>query len=102
MANDKEPDNSRIIVDLAFSHTVLGHYFKSEERDNAEAQRHFEKAGTLFTEAFQIDPKYPPLIANWSVLHFYMGNYQQAKDKAVDMGYQFRPDYIKDIEEKLK
>jgi tetratricopeptide (TPR) repeat protein len=105
MAKDRAPDNARIISDLAFSHTVLGHYFKSEERDNAEAQRHFDRANTLFTEAFKIDPKYPPLIANWSVLHFYMGDYQQAKtkaDKAVEMGYEFRPGYIKDIEEKLK
>jgi len=105
MAHNKALENNRILVDLAFSHTVLGRYFKIEERDNEEARRHFDIATNLFAEAFQMDSEYPPLIANWSVLHFYMGDYQQAKtkaDQAVKMGYQFRPDYIKGIEEKLK
>jgi tetratricopeptide (TPR) repeat protein len=104
-AIDKAPENGRIIGDLAFSNTILGHYYKSEKKNDMEAQKHFEIAGELFSKAFKTDPKYPPTVANWSVFYFYTGNYQKAKskaDEAVKMGYQFGPDYTKDIEAKLK
>ena len=105
MAIEKDPPNGRIIGDLAFSNTILGHYYKSEKKNDLEAQKYFEIAGELFTKAFKADQKYPPIVANWSVFYFYTGNYQKAKskaDEAVKMGYQFSPDYTKDLEAKLK
>lgn len=102
MANEKEPKNGKIIGDLAFSHTILGHYYQTEGKGGKE---NFEKAGKLFIEAFKADPKYPPIVGNWSVFYFYTGDYKKAKskaDEAVRMGYQFSPDYIKDLEKYLK
>lgn len=105
MAIAKAPKNGRIIGDLAFSNTILGQYYKSDKKNDMEAQKHFEIAEELFSKAFKADPKYPPTVANWSVLYFYTGNYQKAKskaDEALKMGYQFSPDYTKDLEAKLK
>lgn len=70
-----------------------------------EAQKYFEIAGKIFSKAFKADPKYPPIVANWSVFYFYTGNYKEAKskaDEAVKTGYQFGSDYTKDLEAKLK
>jgi len=105
MANEKRPEDRGIIGDLAFSHTILGHYYKSELSDDTKAQRQFREAEELFGKAFKIDPKYPPTLANWSILRFYTDDYRQAKakaDEAIKMGYKFSPEYIKDLEEKLK
>ena len=104
LANGKAPSNEKIIGDLAFSHIIVGQYYK-EEKNDAKAQSHFETANELLVKASRIDPKYPPFIAHWSDLYFYMGDYQQAKEKAdeaIRMGYKFSPDYIKNLEEKLK
>jgi len=105
MANGKDPKNGRIIGDLAFSHTVLGHYYQSEEKNDKVAKEHFERAGKLFPKAFRADPKYPPIVANWSVFYFYAGSYHKAKikaEEATQMGYRFSLDYIKDLERNLK
>lgn len=105
MANEKEPKNGRIIGDLAFSHTILGHYYKSEQKNDKEAGEHFGKAGELFADAFKADPKYPPIVANWSVFYLYTGDYQKAKskaDEAIDMGYEFSPDYLNDLKKHIK
>ncbi|MFA5177575.1 MAG: hypothetical protein WC440_05475 [Candidatus Omnitrophota bacterium] len=105
IANGKNPKNGRIIGDLAFSHTLLGYYYKSEQKKNKEAEEQFEKAGKLFADAFMADPKYPPTVANWSVFYFYTGDFIKAKSKAEDavkMGYKFSPDYINDLEKHIK
>lgn len=105
MANDKDPKNGRIIGDLAFSNAILGHYYKSEQKNDKAAGAHFAEAGKLFADAFKADPKYPPIIANWSVFYFYTGNYQKAKskaDEAIRMGYEFSPDYINDLKKHMK
>ncbi len=101
MANTMEPKNGRIIGDLAFSHTILGHYYKSEQKKDKVSEEHFGKAAKLFADAFRADPKYPPIVANWSVFYFYTGDYQKAKNKADEarkMGYEFSPEYINDLE----
>ena len=104
MAHAMKPKNGRIIGDLAFSHTILGHYYKSEQKKDKEAEEHFGKAGKLFADAFRADPKYPPIVANWSAFYFYTGDYQKAKhkaDEARNMGYEFSPEYINDLEKHL-
>lgn len=105
MANEKDPKNGRIMGDLAFSHTVVGHYYESERKEDNKAKEHFGVASKLFENAFKADPKYPPTIANWSVFYFYTGDYKQAKskaDEAQQLGYVFSPDYIKDLEKHIK
>jgi tetratricopeptide (TPR) repeat protein len=105
MANDRAPEDGRIIGDLAFSHTILGHYFQANEKNDKKAQGHFETAGELFSKAYMIAPTYPPITANWSVFYFYIGNYEKAKIKAneaIMLGYRFSPDYIKELESNLK
>ena len=105
MANEKDPENGRIIGDLAFSHTILGHYYKSESHNDAAAQRHFRTAGKLFDEAYRINPKYPLIVANWSLFYFYTGDFQRAKvkaDEAEKLGYRFDGEYIRELERKLK
>lgn len=103
MAKERSPKNGQIIGDLAFSHTILGHYYKSEQKMESAVQ--FAEAGKLFVEAYKADPKYPPIVANWSVFYFYTGDYQKAKskaDEAIGMGYDFSPDYISDLKKHMK
>ncbi|MDD3815382.1 MAG: hypothetical protein PHZ02_12150 [Desulfocapsaceae bacterium] len=105
MATEKVPENGRIIGDLAFSNTILGHYYNSEKKNNNLANEHFDKASDLFIKAFKADSQYPPIVANWSVFYFYTGDYLKAKskaDEAIKMGYQFSPAYIKDLEDNLQ
>ena len=102
MAVDRDKKNGRILGDLAFSYTLLGHYMESDKKDGKE---NFEKARELFPAAFKLDSKYPPIVANWSVFCFYTQDYNAAKkkaDEAAKMGYKFSPEYLKDLENKLK
>lgn len=105
MAHEKTPKNGRIMGDLAFSHTILGHYYKSEVKNDKLAAEQFGKAGELFPRAFEADSEYPPTVANWSVYYFYTEDYPKAKSKADEatvIGYRFAPGYIKDLEKNLK
>ena len=45
MATEKAPENGRIIGDLAFSNTILGHYYKSEKTNIKLATEYFDIAG---------------------------------------------------------
>ena len=102
MAVDKNKKNGRILGDLAFSYTLLGHYLESNGKDGKE---NFEKARDLFPTAFKLDSKYPPTVANWSVFYFYTQDYAAAKkkaDEATKMGYTLSPEYLNDLEKKLK
>jgi tetratricopeptide (TPR) repeat protein len=105
MANDRTHADGRIIGDLAFSHTILGHYYQSYGQSDKKAQEHYETAGDLFGKAYMKAPTYPPITANWSLFYFYTGNYEKAKtkaDEAIMLGYRFSPDYIKELESNLK
>ena len=64
MAKERSPKNGQITGDLAFSHTILGHYYKSEKKKDKEAEDQFAEAGKLFADAFKADPQYPPTVAN--------------------------------------
>ena len=101
LANEKDPNNGKIIGDLAYSHTVLGAYYLSRESDQKSAKEHFDKAEVLFPAAYKMTPKDPQITANWSVFYSYTGDYQKAKskaDEAIAMGYHFSADYLKKIE----
>jgi len=105
MANVRAPEDGRIVGDLAFSHTILGHFYQTYGQSDKKAQAHFETAGKLFGKAYMKAPQYPPITANWSVFYFYTGDYQRAKtkaDEAILLGYRFSPDYINELETNLK
>jgi tetratricopeptide (TPR) repeat protein len=105
MATEKDPNNGRIMGDLAFSHTILGYYYQSEKKYMVLAEQHFRNAGELFPKAFRADPKYPPTVANWSVFCFYTGDFPEARnkaDQAMAMGYEFEPEYIYGLDRKMK
>ena len=102
-ADELSKNNPRIIVDLAFSETLLGAFLK--ESKQSEFQKHFSKARILFQKAEKIDKDYPLIYSNWSILEFYEGNYSEAESKlniAKRLGFKPSPDYEKDLEEKLK
>jgi tetratricopeptide (TPR) repeat protein len=102
MAVDRDTKNGKILGDLAFSYTLLGHYLNSNGQDGSEK---FEKAGQMFPLAFKLDSEYPPIVANWSVFYFYTQDYSAAKkkaDEATKMGYELSPEYLKDLNDKLK
>ena len=98
-ANGKSPNNARIMVDLAFSHTMLGAaVFKQQHRSGADDE--FAKAQALFESAMKLEPDYPLLHYNWSVLEFYREDYLSAKtrlDEAVRLGFKPNLGYLKDI-----
>ena len=105
IAVKKKFNDGRILGDLAFSHTIIGYYFKFEKKDTKKAKEHFESARQLFPKAFRLNSKYPPIVANWSIFYFYTEDYKKAKDKAseaVKMGYKFNPDYINNLKSEHK
>lgn len=102
MAVNRDKQNGRLLGDLAFSYTLLGHYQKSDGQGGNE---NFEKARELFPAAFKLDSEYPSTVANWSVFYFYTQDYKAAKKKAEEatkMGFKLSPGYLKDLENKLK
>ena len=103
LAIQKLPQNDRILVDLAFSHTLFGQYLN--EKGIRGSRDEFLKAGHLYESAEKLDKKYPLLPANWSVLEFYMGNYIKAKERLEQsrkLGFKPDPEYVRDLESKLK
>ncbi len=98
-ACEKSPNNSRIMVDLAFSHTMLGAaVLKQHHRPGVDDE--FAKAQALFESAMNLEPDYPLLHYNWSVLEFYREDYSSAKtrlDEAVRLGFKPDPSYLKDL-----
>jgi len=105
IAIQKDPNNGRIIGDLAISHNFLGQYYRYKKKNDIEAKKSFETAGELFITAYKIEPAYPPIVGNWSFYFFHTGDYRQAKnkaDEAIKLGYSYNPGYIKDLENNLK
>lgn len=102
-ANELSRNNYRIIVDLAFSKTLLGYFLK--ENKKSTYKRFFREANTLFEKAQNIESNYPPLYYNWSVLKFYEEDYSLAEaklKKAKKQGYKASPHYEKELSDKLK
>jgi len=95
--------NPIIMVDLAFSETLLGCFLKENQKPSF--QEHFNKARILFQKAEKLEKNYPLIYSNWSVLEFYEGNYSAAKsrlDFAKKLGFKPDPNYEKELKEKLK
>ncbi len=102
-ANELSNNDPGILVDLAFSKTLLGNYLKQNKK--ASYKKYFEEADNLFVKAAQLENKYPLLYFNWSVLKFYEGSYSEAKSKlklAKNLGYTPDPNYEKELNGKLK
>ena len=96
-------NNSRIIVDLAFSNTLMGYFLKENNKPSYNV--YFEKAEGLFKNAQKLEADYPVLYYNWSVLKFYEENYISALEKlkqAKKFGYKSDPNYENELNEKLK
>ena len=77
----------------------MGKRAPSEETD-----KQFTVAGGLFEKAYKLNSKNPPIVANWSVYYFYIGQYKKAEEKAdeaIKMGYRFSPDYMNDLKKIL-
>jgi tetratricopeptide (TPR) repeat protein len=103
MADEKAPRNARILVDLALSHATFGQYLNNI--GNTGSHDEFIKASGLYEAAEKIDPNYPLLYFDWSVLEFYQGNYlksQERLDQAKKLGFQPDPVFVQDLEGKLK
>jgi len=100
IAHELSPDNGKITGDLAFSHTILGQFLTSTGKDGKE---NFKKAEALFTEAYKLEPKHPPVPANWAFLKYYTGDYKMAKKlmaEAEKLGYTPDPEFLKELNEK--
>lgn len=103
IAQKKAPSNARILVDLAQSHTSLGAFYNDSKRPGANDE--FNKARALFDAAEKLEPEYPLVYADRSILNFYAGDYVRAKeqlDKAKSLGFTPDPKYVADLESKLK
>lgn len=102
-ANELSRNNPRLMVDFAYSETMLGSFLKRNQKK--EFQDHFDKARNLFKESEKLEKDYPLLYSNWSVLEFFEGKYIEAKEKlgiAKTLGFKPNPDYEKDLGTKLK
>ena len=97
------PDNSRLMVDIAYSETLLGAYLKSN--GSSKFKNHFDNARLYYTKSEKIDTEYPLLYFNWSILEFYKEKYKEAENKlnkAKKLGFEPNPKYEKDLSEKLR
>lgn len=106
LALNKSPRDDRIMVDLAFSHTLLGQYLKEKGQDGSADE--FSNAARLYEAAAKINPKYPLLYYNLSVLESCKENYTEAKknlEKAKKLGLvsdTASVAYSRDLDNKLK
>jgi tetratricopeptide (TPR) repeat protein len=101
MAAEMDPENGRILGDLALSNTLLGCFLQSE---GGNADDSFKTASELFSLAYELDAEYPPIVANWSIYYFYTENYVKSKSKAeeaIKMGFTFAPEYLDELNIKL-
>ncbi len=97
------PDNSKLMVDIAYSESLLGAFLK--DKNKKEFQIHFRKSRDWYKKSEKINPTYPLLYSNWSILEFYEENYEEAKNKlatAKKLGFEPEPAYENDLESKLK
>ena len=101
-AHELSPANGRITGDLAFSYTVLGNYLATQGKDGKKA---YAQAEELFAAAYKLEPTYPPIVANWAILKFYVGDYPASRklvSEAQKLGYEFDPRFLKELGEKEK
>jgi len=101
-ANELAKDNPRLMVDLAYSETMLGAFLKNDKEENFQA--HFDKARNLYEGSEKLDKNYPLLYSNWSILNFFEDKCIEAKEKldiAKKLGFKPQPGYEKDLNEKL-
>ncbi len=97
-ASEKAPENGRIMIDLAVSHTTLGAFLNFKKKTGAEDE--FSKAQTILGEAMKTESTNPNLYYNCSVLEFWKKNYLNTKaklDEAVRLGYKPTPSYLEDM-----
>lgn len=97
-AHELDLKNAKIMGDLAFSHTFLGHYL---EFDGKSGKENYAKAEALFSEAYKLEPKYAPIVANYGVLKFYAGDILAAKKftkEAELLGYTPEPAFLKELD----
>lgn len=102
-ANELSPNNARILVDLAYTHTMLAYFLKIKSQPNEN--KHFAKAKKYYEKAQDLEPGYPLLYANWSTLEFYQGNITEAKkqlDRAKELGFTPVPGYEEELQKKLE
>ncbi len=102
-ANELSKNNPKLMVDLAYSETMLGAFLKGDQKE--VFQDHFNKARNLFKRSEVLEKDYPLLYSNWSVLEFFEDNYKEAKEKldiAKKLGFKPSPEFENDLKEKLK
>lgn len=101
-ANELSKSNPRMLIDLAYSETMLGAFLKGNQKEGF--QNHFDKARNLFKKSEKLETSNPLLYSNWSILEFSEEKYTEAKEKldiAKKLGFKPNPEYEKDLMEKL-
>lgn len=96
---------ARVSTDLAFSYTQLGAVYLDDAARGKDRDAAFARAGTLYASAEKLDRSYPLTFYNWSVLKFYQGNYPAARallQRAIKLGHKPNPEYVQDLEGKLR
>ncbi|HCX82249.1 MAG: hypothetical protein A3E00_14345 [Curvibacter sp. RIFCSPHIGHO2_12_FULL_63_18] len=102
MANGFDPKNSKIINELASAHGMFAGYLISNEENGLIE---YSIADALFGQAYELDPKFPQTPENWSVIKFYLGDFNEAKrllNLAVGLGIVPNPAYAKMLAEKMQ
>jgi tetratricopeptide (TPR) repeat protein len=102
-ADNLDPKNYKIMVDLAYSHTLLGGYC-SDQGSKEKAGAEFSEAQNILQKAEEINGQYALLYSGRSFLGFYSGDYEKAKiylEKAKELGFRADPMYESELLRKL-
>lgn len=97
-----DPNNNKIMVDLAFAYTKSTYYIKMDEK---EKNNILNEAIEYYEKAEKIDDKYYVLYNNWAVTLMILEKYQEALDKLnylKSIGLKPNPDFVKNLEEKIR
>lgn len=101
MALTLDPNNPRIISDLAFSYGNLGWKEKSQNR---EAREYFDSAYALYKKVRKIGPLMQDQLFQWSITLFYDGKYKDSLEKlnkAKKLGFNAPKGFVKALNSKL-
>lgn len=103
-----EPQNSRLLADFANTLAAQAAFLKAQGQKGDQTRQQdsealYAEAEQYFTQSLELEPDYPPTVANYAVFKFHTGDYPAAQayvEKAEALGYPVAQDFKRKLAEK--